>query len=77
MTGNIQIEVLTKNGVMVASSLKDVSYVDKQALLMCLAEALDLTPIDVYTTSLSYPEFLAKSKCAKTDLSNKRFTPGL
>lgn len=75
MTGNIQIEVLNKNAVMVAARLKDVSDIDKQILVMALAQALDLTTIDVYTTSLVYPEFLAKSKHAKTDLSNNRSTP--
>lgn len=70
MTGNIQIEVLNKNAVMVAARLKDVSDIDKQVLVMTLAKALDLTPIDIYTTSLVYPEFLAKSKHAKSDLSN-------
>ncbi len=75
MQGHIQIEVLNKSAVMVAAHLKDVSDIDKQVLVMALAQALDLTPIDVYTTSLVYPEFLAKSKHAKSDLSNNRSTP--
>lgn len=65
MVGNIQIEVLNENAVMVATHLKDVSHTDKQALVMALAQALDLTPIDVLTTSLVYPDFLAKSKHTK------------
>lgn len=75
MQGNIQIEVLNKNAVMVAACLKNVSDIDKQVLVMTLAQALDLTPIDVLTTSLMYPDFLAKSKHAKTDLSNNRSNP--
>lgn len=74
MQGNIQIEVLNESAVMVAAHLKDVSDIDKQVLVMTLAQALDLTPIDVFTTSLVHPEFLAKSKHAKTDLSNNRST---
>lgn len=75
MQGHIQIEVLNKSAVMVAAHLKDVSDIDKQVLVMALAQAIDLTPIDVYITSLVYPEFLAKSKHAKSDLSNNRSTP--
>ncbi len=77
MQGNIQIEVLNKNAVMVAAHLKDVSDFDKQVLVMSLAQALDLTPTDILLTSLIYPDFFAKSKHAKTDLSNKRSTPDL
>lgn len=75
MTGNIQIEVLNEQAVMVAAHLKDVSSYDKQVLVMSLAKSLDLTPADVLTTSLVYPDFLSKSKHAKTDLSNNRSTP--
>lgn len=77
MTGNIQIEVLNKNAVMVAAHLKDVSDFDNQVLVMCLAQSLDLTTIDIILTSTIYPDFLAKSKRAKTDLSNNRSTPDL
>ena len=82
MQGNIQIEVLNESIVMVASHLKDVSEVDKQALIMTLANSLDLTPTDIILTSLMYPDFLAKFKCAKfkcakTDLSNNRSNPDL
>ena len=59
---------------MVAAHLKDVSDYDKQTLVMSLAQALDLTPTDIFLTSLMYPDFLAKSKHAKTDLSNNRST---
>lgn len=75
MTGNIQIEVLNKNAVMVAAHLKDVSDFDRQVLVMSIANALDLTPADILLTSLMYPEFLAKSKHAKSDLSNTCTTP--
>lgn len=75
MQGNIQIEVLNESAVMVAAHLKDVSEIDKQVLVMSLAKALDLTPVDVLTTSLEYPDFIAKSKSARTDLSNNRSTP--
>ena len=75
MQGNIHIEVLNESAVMVAAHLKDVSDIDKQVLVMALAQALDLTPVDVLTTSFVYPDFLAKSKHAKTDLSNNRTTP--
>lgn len=74
MQGNIQIEVLNESAVMVAKHLKDVSGFDKQALVMSLAQSLDLTPTDILLTSLMYPEFLAKAKRAKTDLSNNRST---
>lgn len=77
MTGSIQIEVLNKSAVMVAAHLKDVSDFDKQVLVMSLANALDLTPADILLTSLMYPDFLAKAKRAKTDLSNNRTTPDL
>ena len=75
MQGNIQIEVLNKNAVMVAAHLKDVSDFDKQVLVMSLAQAIDLNPTDILLTSLIYPDFLAKSKRAKTDLSNNCSTP--
>ena len=77
MQGNIQIEVLNESAVMIAARLKDVSDLDKQVLVMTLAQTLDLTPIDVLTTSLVYPDFLDKSKHAKSDLSNNRSTPDL
>lgn len=77
MQGNIQIEVLNESAVMVAAHLKDVSEIDKQVLVMSLAKALDLTPVDVLTTSLEYPDFIAKSKSARTDLSNNRSTHDL
>lgn len=65
MQGNIQIEVLNESAAMVALHLKDVSDIDKQVLVITLAQALDLTPIDILTTSLVYPDFIAKSKHAK------------
>ena len=77
MQGNIQIEVLNKNAVMVAAHLKDISDFDKQVLVMSLAQALDLTPTDILLTSIMYPDFIAKSKHAKSDLSNNRSTPDL
>lgn len=75
MQGNIQIEVLNESAVMIAAHLKDVSDIDKQVLVMSLAQALELTPVDVLTISLVYPDFLANTKRAKTDLSNNRSTP--
>lgn len=77
MTGNIQIEVLNESAAMVAVHLKDVSDFDKQVLVMSLASAIGLTPTDILLTSLIYPDFVAKAKHAKTDLSNNRFTPDL
>lgn len=77
MQGNIQIEVLNENAVIVATHLKDVSDLDKQVIVMSLAQALDLSPTGILLTSLIYPDFLAKSKHAKTDLSNIRSTPDL
>ena len=77
MQGNIHIEVLNESAVMVVAHLKDVSDLDKQVLVMSLAQALDLTPTDILLTSLMYPDFLAKAKHAKTDLSNNRSTPDL
>ena len=77
MKGNIQIEVLNEISVMVATHLEDVSEIDKQVLVMSIAQALDLSPTDILLTSLIYPGFLAKSKHAITDLSNKRSTPDL
>ena len=77
MQGHIQIEVLNESAVMVAARLKDVSDFDKQVLVMTLAQALDLTPVDVLTTSLVYPDFLAKSKHSKSDLSNSCSTTDL
>ena len=77
MQGNIQIEVLNERAVMVAAHLIDVSDFDKQVLVMSLAQSLDLTPTDILLTSLIYPDFLAKAKRAKTDLSNNRSTPDL
>lgn len=75
MQGNIQIEVLNESAAMVALHLKDVSDLDKQVLVMSLASALGLTLTDILLTSLMYPDFLAKSKHAETDLSNNRSTP--
>ena len=75
MQGNIQIEVLNESAAMVALHLKDVSDFDKQVLVMSLANALDITPTDILLTSLMYPDFLASTKQAKTDLSNNRSTP--
>lgn len=77
MQGNIQIEVLNKNAVMVATNLKDVSGYDKQVLVMALAHNLDLTETDLLLTPVLYSDFLAKSKHDKTDLSNKRSTHDL
>ena len=74
MQGNIQIEVLNESAAMVALHLKDVSGFDKQVLVMSLANALDLTTTDILLTSLMYPDFLANSKQAKSDLSNNRST---
>lgn len=68
MQGNIQIEVLNESAVMVAVRLKGVSDYDKQVIMMALAQSLDLTPTDILLTPLMYPDFLAKSKLAKTDL---------
>ena len=75
MQGNIQIEVLNESAVMVAAHLKDVSDIDKQVLVMSIAQSLDLTTTDILLTSLMYPDFISKSKHAKTDLSNNRSTP--
>lgn len=75
MQGNIQIEVLNKNAVMVSSNLKDISWYDKQILVMALANNLDLTETDLLLTPSLYSDFLAKSKRAKTDLSNTCSTP--
>lgn len=77
MKGNIQIEVLNANAVIVATHLKGVSDYDRQVLVMSLAQALDLSPAGILVTSYMYPDFLAKSKRAKTDLSNNRSTPNL
>ena len=77
MQGNIQIEVLNESAVIVAAHLKDVSDIDKQVLVMSIAQSLDLTTTDILLTSLMYPDFLSKSKHAKTDLSNNRSTPDL
>lgn len=77
MQGNIQIEVLNESAAMVALHLKDVSGFDKKVLVMSLANALDLTPTDILLTSLMYPDFIAKTNCAKTDLSNTCSTPDL
>lgn len=77
MTGNIQIEVLNESAAMVALHLKDVSDFDKQVLVMSLARALGLTPTDILLTSLMFPDFVAKAKRAKTDLSNNCSTTDL
>lgn len=77
MQGNIQIEVLNESAVMVVTHLEDVSEIDSHILVMSLAQALDLSPDDILLTSIMYPDFLAKSKTAKSDLSNNRSTPDL
>lgn len=77
MQGNIQIEVLNESAVMIAAHLKDVSELDTHILVMPLAQALYLSPDDILLTSLMYPDFLASSKTAKSDLSNNRSTPDL
>ena len=77
MQGNIQIEVLNESAAIVALHLKDVSGFDKHILVMSLANALELTPTDILLTSLMYPDFVAKSKRAQTDLSNTCSTPDL
>ena len=74
MQGNIQIEILNESAAMVALHLKDVSDLDKHVLVMSLANALDFTTPDILLTSLMYPDFVAKAKRAKTDLSNNRST---
>ena len=75
MQESVQIEVLKESAATVALHLKDVSGFDKQVLVMCLANALDLTPTDILLTSHMYPDFLDKAKRAETDLSNNRSTP--
>ena len=77
MQGNIQIEVLNKNAVMVSSNLKDISWYDKQILVMALAHNLDLTETDLLLIPALYSDFIAESKRAKTDLSNNRSTTDL
>lgn len=77
MQGNIHIEVLNESAVMVAAHLKDVSDYDKQVLIMSLASSLNLTQADILLTPILYPDFLANTKRAKTDLSNNRSTPDL
>lgn len=77
MQGNIHIEVLNESAVMVAAHLKDVSEYDKQVLVMSLASSLNLTRADLFLTTTLYPDFLANTKQAKTDLSNNRSTPDL
>lgn len=77
MIGNIQIEVLNESAVMVAAHLKDVSELDKHIHVMSLAQALGLSPAGILVTSYLYPDFLAKAKCAKSDLSNNCSTPDL
>ena len=77
MQGNIQIEVLNESAAIVALHLKDVSGFDKQVLVMCLANALDLTPNDILLTSRMYPDCHDKAKRAETDLSNTCSTPDL
>lgn len=77
MTGNIHVEVLNESAVMVAVHLKDVELYDKQVLIMSLASSLNLTRADLFLTTTLYPDFLANTKQAKTDLSNNRSTPDL
>ena len=68
MQGNIQIEVLNEQAVMVAAHLKDVSSYDKQVLIMSLASSLNLTRADLFLTGTLYPDFLDNTKHAKADL---------
>lgn len=75
MQGNIQIEVLNESAVMVTTHLEDVLEIDSHILVMSLAQALGLSPTDILLTSLMYPDFVAKAKHAKTDLSNNCSTP--
>lgn len=70
MTGNIHIEALNESAVMVAAHLKDVSVYDKQILIMSIASSLNLTRADLFLITTLYPDFLANTKQAKTDLSN-------
>ena len=77
MQGNIHVEVLNESAVMVAVHLKDVSFYDKQVLIMSLASALKITRADLFLTATMYPDFLDSIKTAKTDLSNNRSTPDL
>ena len=77
MTGNIQIEVLNESAVMVAAHLKDVTGIDPHILVMSLARALDMSSDDIMLAGLMYPDFIAKGKYAKSDLSNNRSTPDL
>lgn len=77
MQGNIQIEVLNESAAIVALHLKDVSLYDKQLLIMSLASSLNLTRADLFLATTLYPDFLASTKQAKTDLSNNRSTPDL
>ena len=75
MQGNIQIEVLNEQAIMVSAHLKDVSIYDKQVLIMSIASSLNLTRADLFLTTTLYPDFLANTKQAKTDLSNTCSTP--
>lgn len=77
MQGNIQIEILNDKAVMIAAYLKDISDFDKQVLIMSLAQSLDLDPTGILLTSLMYPDFIAKAKHAKSNLSNNRSTTDL
>nr|DAW63616.1 MAG TPA: hypothetical protein [Caudoviricetes sp.] len=77
MTGNIQIEVLNESTVLVEAHLKDVTGIDPHNLVMFLARALDMSSDDILLAGLMYPDFLAKTKSAKSDLSNNRSTPDL
>lgn len=77
MQCNIHIEVLNESAVMVAAHLKDVALYDKQVLIMSLASSLNLTRADLFLTTTLYPDFLANTKQAKTDLSNTCSTPDL
>lgn len=74
MHGNIQIEILNDKAVMIAAHLRDVSDFDKQVLVMSLAQSPELDPNDILLTSLLYPDFIAKAKRAKSNLSNNRST---
>lgn len=77
MQGNIQIEVLNENAIIVATRLKGVSDPDKRNLVMAIAQAIGLTLDDARIIYLMYPDFLAKSKHTILDLSNNRSIPDL
>ena len=75
MQGNIHIEVLNESAVMVATHLKGVSEIDKKALIMVLAEALHLTPVDILTTSLEYPRIPCHGQTRQNGFIEQSFHP--